>query len=624
MICLYVRLTDESSSIIDTITMKNEIIATCTHYKYKYTLHYPSPITSLFCNQRPPATDCNQISYQCTIDNTKYIIRNMRSNGTPSSKAAGDSIKISNVGDKVKRGDGIKWKGLMKKLAFESKGLKKKLKNLTNSSNKGLLDNIPGLPKHEVEALELLLQAFTTRHQSHHRPIALVTSGGTATDLEVRAVRYLDNFSTGLRGAISVEEFLKRGYAVIHLWREGSAAPYSRVLSQLLGSKQGNHALSFDALGRLFAGQHQDDDLDQVEKTNNDDPWLSSPPSMGNNSGEKSNTADTSRGDESETSGAESTDLNLGKRIANSTILQTKLRERADVVKAGMLLTVSFRTVEQYLAKLKMCTEAINDCQSLGLIYLTAAVSDFYIPKDQKAEHKIQSRDYGINNKNGDTEEAGNKNTAAESAVRMDPETNCLHLKMSPVPKVLTLVRDDFAPNAFCVSFKLETDKDILFEKARIAIRKYDMHMVIGNVLETRYEKVWILQNRGIYVSEEDEDLTISQVSKNDAPSSSADALEDAIISHVIEKHFEYIANYYLMGNDDENDAVNGVMPRTALMAGAEAAARHNEYLRDKKRQLQNELYWKRVRDNTLNVAGHALGMYISYWASTALQKRMR
>lgn len=34
------------------------------------------------------------------------------------------------------------------------------------------------------------------------------------------------------------------------------------------------------------------------------------------------------------------------------------------------------------------------------------------------------------------------------------------------------------------MSFKLETDADILFEKARAAIRKYGVDAVVANVLE--------------------------------------------------------------------------------------------------------------------------------------------
>lgn len=35
--------------------------------------------------------------------------------------------------------------------------------------------------------------------------VVLVTSGGTAVPLEKQTVRYLDNFSTGSRGALSTE-----------------------------------------------------------------------------------------------------------------------------------------------------------------------------------------------------------------------------------------------------------------------------------------------------------------------------------------------------------------------------------------------------------------------------------
>mmetsp|Transcript_9278 Transcript_9278/g.17479 ORF Transcript_9278/g.17479 Transcript_9278/m.17479 type:complete len:480 (-) Transcript_9278:74-1513(-) len=116
--------------------------------------------------------------------------------------------------------------------------------------------------------------------------------------------------------------------------------------------------------------------------------------------------------------------------------------------------------------------------------------------------------------------------------------------------------------------------------------------------------------------------VNMVEISRIEASSSCNDELEDAIISHVVEKHFEYIANHHLPheeGNDEDN-----VVPRTALMAGAEAAARHNAYLREKKQRLQNELYWKRVRDVSLNIAGHALGMYLTYATSSALQRRFR
>lgn len=64
---------------------------------------------------------------------------------------------------------------------------------------------VDAIPSEDRRSLDLDLQSFVVRHASHHRPIALVSSGGTVADMEVNTVRCLDNFSTGKRGAISVE-----------------------------------------------------------------------------------------------------------------------------------------------------------------------------------------------------------------------------------------------------------------------------------------------------------------------------------------------------------------------------------------------------------------------------------
>jgi phosphopantothenate-cysteine ligase len=48
-------------------------------------------------------------------------------------------------------------------------------------------------------------------------------------------------------------------------------------------------------------------------------------------------------------------------------------------------------------------------------------------------------------------------------------------------------VRHDWAPQAFLVSFKLETDPSILLDKARGAIRAYGVNAVVANELHSRY-----------------------------------------------------------------------------------------------------------------------------------------
>ena len=70
------------------------------------------------------------------------------------------------------------------------------------------------------------LRDFVQRHAE--RRIALVTSGGTTVPLEKNTVRFIDNFSTGNRGAASVEQLLKADYAVLFVYRTHSAFPYAR------------------------------------------------------------------------------------------------------------------------------------------------------------------------------------------------------------------------------------------------------------------------------------------------------------------------------------------------------------------------------------------------------------
>lgn len=57
--------------------------------------------------------------------------------------------------------------------------------------------------------------------------VVLVSSGGTAVPLEKNTVRQIENFSTGMRGARSAEQFIKAGHAVIFFHRKDSLQPFS-------------------------------------------------------------------------------------------------------------------------------------------------------------------------------------------------------------------------------------------------------------------------------------------------------------------------------------------------------------------------------------------------------------
>jgi hypothetical protein len=134
-----------------------------------------------------------------------------------------------------------------------------------------------------------------------------------------------------------------------------------------------------------------------------------------------------------------------------------------------------------------------------GMFFLAAAVSDFYIPDMQLASHKIQSGGGGV-----------------------------LHLELEPVPKCLPLLRSQWAPSCFCVSFKLETNETILMEKARGALERNGVHMVIANELHSRYRKVQLVTESGV--------STITHGTHEEGD------IEQKLVEDVALSHFMFIA----------------------------------------------------------------------------------
>lgn len=90
------------------------------------------------------------------------------------------------------------------------------------------MDLVAELPRPAgAERWAEVMARFAARLGAQGRRVVLVTSGGTKVPLEARAVRFLDNFSSGRRGAASAEVFLAAGYGVLFLYRARSAFPYA-------------------------------------------------------------------------------------------------------------------------------------------------------------------------------------------------------------------------------------------------------------------------------------------------------------------------------------------------------------------------------------------------------------
>jgi len=75
----------------------------------------------------------------------------------------------------------------------------------------------PGNYQETIAGVKNFIVEARTRCPSQR--IVLVSSGGTSVPLEQLTVRFVDNFSSGTRGAASTEYFLNEEYDVIFLYR---------------------------------------------------------------------------------------------------------------------------------------------------------------------------------------------------------------------------------------------------------------------------------------------------------------------------------------------------------------------------------------------------------------------
>ncbi|KAJ1846492.1 hypothetical protein LPJ57_009009, partial [Coemansia sp. RSA 486] len=110
-----------------------------------------------------------------------------------------------------------------------------------------------------------------------------------------------------------------------------------------------------------------------------------------------------------------------------------------------------------------------------------------------------------------------------------------LTLRMNQVPKFLSPLVKKWAPECFVVSFKLETDPDLLGPKARHALNKYGHQVVIANMLDTRKWQVWL------FTREESEPHVI-QISK-DQLAAGVD-IEQDLSAEISRRHQMYVEKH--------------------------------------------------------------------------------
>ncbi|CAH7677666.1 phosphopantothenate-cysteine ligase, partial [Phakopsora pachyrhizi] len=333
------------------------------------------------------------------------------------------------------------------------------------------------------------VRRFVDHHVKARRRIVLITSGGTTVPLEHNVVRFLDNFSAGTRGSASAEYFLRTNrYAVIFLHRSHSLQPFLRHYSH-----QTHPFLNLIS----FRSQQSHSINSQLDSSPSDDPLF---PILSSSSNQLVHQIDNSDGsvDSPEEQVVISEDqLESLKAISKAYHL---------VQSMNLILSIPFITVNEYLFYLRSIAKVLGE-PDLGLgrcalLYLAAAVSDFFIPQQRLFEHKIQSG------------------------------KGSLVIEMDAVPKVLKDVSQEWSNQAFVVSFKLETDPSLLIPKSRTALDRYGHQLVIANELSTRKVKCLMIDKSGTI-----ESVEINAENPNVNLDGHDHEIEEDLVKRLIAKH---------------------------------------------------------------------------------------
>lgn len=181
-------------------------------------------------------------------------------------------------------------------------------------------------------------------------------------------------------------------------------------------------------------------------------------------------------------------------------VLAPILDKYKNAQETNRMLYITFTSVVDYMWLLRAACECLAAFERNAVLYLAAAVSDFYVPQDEMPTHKIQSG-HGA-------------------------PTISLQL----VPKMLAPLVSLWVPLAYVVSFKLETDEAILIAKSRESLNKYKHKLVIANVLQTRKNRVVFVTPTKAY------DVLLSKEQAH-----KGQEIEEQIVADIVDRHQEFV-----------------------------------------------------------------------------------
>eukprot|EP01063_Lacrimia_lanifica_P004253 TRINITY_DN12375_c0_g1_i1.p1 TRINITY_DN12375_c0_g1~~TRINITY_DN12375_c0_g1_i1.p1 ORF type:complete len:349 (+),score=119.70 TRINITY_DN12375_c0_g1_i1:116-1048(+) len=191
--------------------------------------------------------------------------------------------------------------------------------------------------------------------------------------------------------------------------------------------------------------------------------------------------------------------------IGSNEVVQKAMAEYREY--GGRLFPIEFNNLTEYLYLLKLVgvalTSRLTVCKNV-LYYACAAVSDYYMPWEKMAQHKIQSR-------SGD---------------------DALNLTFAKTPKMLGHITK-WCEGCVMVNFKLETDVAILDEKVKQSQRLYHGALVVANLLQTYKKECWLYRTAGGGEAPPPEHLTLGETPQGD--------IEEVIVKHVSAYHTQFL-----------------------------------------------------------------------------------
>ncbi|CAL5418493.1 unnamed protein product [Camellia sinensis] len=156
---------------------------------------------------------------------------------------------------------------------------------------------------------------------------------------------------------------------------------------------------------------------------------------------------------------------------SHSEAVKRAISEHCGAVEGGLLLKLPFTSIFDYLQILQLIAMSMRNLETHTMFCLAAAASNFYVPWNSMNLvldifwWRFMKTCYSC------LERKEVDNSCREVEHKLQSGSGPLDMQLVQVPKTFSVLRNDWAPMAFFISFK----------KADMALKKHKMHVVVAN-----------------------------------------------------------------------------------------------------------------------------------------------